>query len=40
MDEEPCLSVTSMIGVDINVGFAINAKGGYFCTMFSLMSKG
>jgi hypothetical protein len=30
----------SMIGVDINVGVSINAKGGYCCTMFSLMSKG
>jgi hypothetical protein len=29
----------SMIGVDINVGVAINAKGGNCCIVFSLMSK-
>jgi hypothetical protein len=29
----------SMIGVDINVDVSINAKGGYCCTMLSLMSK-
>jgi hypothetical protein len=29
----------SMIGVDINVGISINAKGGDYCIMFSLMSK-
>jgi hypothetical protein len=27
----------SMIGVDIKVVISINAKGGYFCIMFSLM---
>jgi hypothetical protein len=29
----------SMIGVDINVGIAINAKGGDCWIMLSLMSK-
>jgi hypothetical protein len=29
-----------MIGVDINVGIAINAKGGDCNIMLSLMSKG
>jgi hypothetical protein len=29
----------SMIGVDINVGIVINAKGGDCWIMFSLMSK-
>jgi hypothetical protein len=29
--------LTSMIGVDINVGIAINAKGGDCWIMFSLM---
>jgi hypothetical protein len=28
-----------MTGVDINVGVAINSKGGDCCTMLSLMSK-
>jgi hypothetical protein len=34
------LVLPSMIGVDINVGVSINAKGGDCCTMLSLMSKG
>jgi hypothetical protein len=41
IDEEQChvYMLPSMIGVDINVGIAINAKGGYCWIMLSLMSK-
>ena len=41
IDEEKChvYIFPSMIGVDINVGISINAKGGDCCIMFSLMSN-
>jgi hypothetical protein len=41
IDVEKCLvyMLPSMIGVEINVGISINAKGGYCWIMFSLMSK-
>jgi hypothetical protein len=41
IDVEQCLvyMLPSMIGVDINVGIAINAKGGYCWIMLSLMPK-
>jgi hypothetical protein len=41
IDVEKCLvyMLTSMIGVDINVGIAINAKEGDYWIMLSLMPK-
>jgi hypothetical protein len=41
IDVEKCLvyMLSSMIGVDINVGISINAKGGDCWIMFSLMPK-
>jgi hypothetical protein len=41
IDVEKCLAymLTSMIGVDINVGIAINSKGGDCWIMLSLMPK-
>jgi hypothetical protein len=41
IDEEQChvYRLPSVIGVDINAGISINAKGGYCWNMFSLMSK-
>jgi hypothetical protein len=41
IDEEKCLvyMLPSMIGVDINVGIAINAKGGDCWIMLSFMPK-
>jgi hypothetical protein len=41
IDVEQCIvyMLPSMIGVDINVGVAINAKGGYCWIMLSLMPK-
>jgi hypothetical protein len=41
IDVEKCLvyMFPSTIGVDINVGIAINAKGGYCWIMLSLMPK-
>jgi hypothetical protein len=41
IDEEQChvYMFPSMIGVDMNVGIAINFKGGDFYIMLSLMSN-
>jgi hypothetical protein len=41
IDEDQChvYMFPSMIGVDINVGISINAKGGDCCIMISLMSN-
>jgi hypothetical protein len=41
IDVEQCLvyMFTSIIGVDINVGIAINVKGGDYWIMLSLMPK-
>jgi hypothetical protein len=41
IDVEKCLAYmfSSMIGVDINVGISINAKGGDCWIMFLLMPK-